>query len=66
MMATLPAPFIERLEQIVPQERFESILRTFDAPKQVTFRLNTLKSTAAELEKALCNAEITFERVGWT
>lgn len=66
MMTTLPVPFVERLEQIVPQERFESILHTFDAPKQVTFRLNTLKSTAAELEKALRNAEIAFERVGWT
>ncbi|MCI4406087.1 MAG: RsmB/NOP family class I SAM-dependent RNA methyltransferase, partial [Sulfuricurvum sp.] len=66
MTTTLPAPFVERLEQIVPQERFESILRTFDAPKQVTFRLNTLKSSATELENALHEAEIAFERVGWT
>lgn len=66
MMTTLPAPFVERLEQIVPHERFESILRTFDAPKQVTFRLNTLKSSATELENALREADIAFERVGWT
>ncbi|MDP3291306.1 MAG: RsmB/NOP family class I SAM-dependent RNA methyltransferase, partial [Sulfuricurvum sp.] len=62
---SLPELFIERLEKIVPCEQLESILKTFDAPKQVTFRVNTLKSTPAELEAELKSADIAFERVEW-
>ena len=62
---SLPEAFKERLEKIVPQEQFESILQTFDTPKQVTFRVNTLKSTPQELERELIKANIPFERVGW-
>ncbi|HEX5710453.1 MAG TPA: RsmB/NOP family class I SAM-dependent RNA methyltransferase, partial [Sulfuricurvum sp.] len=38
---------------------------TFDAPKQVTFRVNTLKSTPQELEAQLEAAQIPYEKVGW-
>lgn len=62
---SLPEAFSKRLERIVPSEQFESIIRTFDTPKQVTFRLNTLKSTAQALEAELQAAQIPFERVGW-
>jgi 16S rRNA (cytosine1407-C5)-methyltransferase len=62
---SLPEPFTERLVKIVPQEQYEAILQTFDAPKQVTFRVNTLKSTPAELEAELKTANIPFERIGW-
>lgn len=65
MTTTLPEAFVERLSQIVPREQFESIIRTFDEPKQVTFRVNTLKSTAEALESELKAANIPFERVGW-
>lgn len=61
----LPEAFSERLERIVPRERFAAILKTFDTPKQVTFRVNTLKSTPQELEAELIQAAIAFERVGW-
>jgi len=64
-MNTLPEAFIERLGLIVPREQFSSILRTFDAPKQVTFRVNTLKSLPDELEKELTNAGIAYERITW-
>lgn len=62
---SLPEAFTERLEKIVPRERFAAILKTFDAPKQVTFRVNTLKSTPSELEAELSQGGIAFERVEW-
>lgn len=62
---SLPEAFVERLEKIVPREQFETIIRTFDAPKQVTFRVNTLKSTPQELEAQLEAAQIPYEKVGW-
>jgi 16S rRNA (cytosine1407-C5)-methyltransferase len=62
---SLPEAFKERLEKIVPPEQFASILKTFATPKQVTFRVNTLKSTPQELETELTKANIPFEAVGW-
>lgn len=62
---SLPEAFQERLSQIVPREQFDAIISTFDTPKQVTFRVNTLKSTPEELEAELEAANIPFERVGW-
>ncbi|MCX6073081.1 MAG: RsmB/NOP family class I SAM-dependent RNA methyltransferase [Campylobacterales bacterium] len=62
---SLPEAFKERLEKIVPSQQFASILKTFDTPKQVTFRVNTLKSTPQELEAELEKANIPFEKVGW-
>ncbi|MGA9046733.1 RsmB/NOP family class I SAM-dependent RNA methyltransferase [Sulfuricurvum sp.] len=63
---SLPEAFAERLEKIVPREQFESIIRTFDAPKRVTFRFNPLKTTPEALEAELEQEGITVERVGWT
>ena len=60
---SLPEAFQERLSQIVPREQLESILRTFDSPKQVTFRVNTLKSTPNALESELDAAQIPYEKV---
>jgi 16S rRNA (cytosine1407-C5)-methyltransferase len=62
---SLSEAFKERLEKIVPPEQFASILKTFATPKQVTFRVNTLKSTPQELETELTKANIPFEAVGW-
>lgn len=62
---SLPEAFTDRLVQIVPREQFESIIKTFDSPKQVTFRVNTLKSTPQELEAELNATQIPFERIEW-
>ena len=62
---SLPEAFTDRLVQIVPREQFESIIKTFDSPKQVTFRVNTLKSSPQELEAELNAARIPFERIKW-
>lgn len=62
---SLPEAFSERLGKIVPREQFESIIRTFDTPKQVTFRVNTLKSTPHELENELQKIQIPFEKISF-
>ncbi|HEX5623649.1 MAG TPA: RsmB/NOP family class I SAM-dependent RNA methyltransferase, partial [Sulfuricurvum sp.] len=62
---SLPELFTERLRQIVPPERYDAIIKTFDAPKQVTFRVNTLKCTSAELEKELASAAISYSKIDY-
>jgi len=62
---SLPEAFKERLSQIVPREQLDAIFSTFDAPKQVTFRVNTLKSTPQALELELEAAQIPYEKVAW-
>lgn len=62
---SLPEAFSERLSRIVPRELFDTVIKTFDTPKQVTFRLNTLKSTAEQLEAELKSAHIPFEKIEW-
>ena len=62
---SLPEAFVERLREIVPREHIDAILKTFDAPKQVTFRVNTLKSSSEELEAQLKTADIPYERIEW-
>ncbi|MFA6188757.1 MAG: RsmB/NOP family class I SAM-dependent RNA methyltransferase [Sulfuricurvum sp.] len=62
---SLPEAFIQRLRQIVPSEHIEAILKTFDAPKQVTFRVNTLKCSPKELEIELEAANIPYTRIQW-
>lgn len=62
---SLPEAFTERLERIVPEERYPSILSTFNTPKQVTFRVNPLKTTAETLETDLAKEGIAFEWIEW-
>ena len=38
----LPAPFVDRLQDIVPEERFDAVLATFEAPLATGFRVNTM------------------------
>ena len=38
----LPAPFVERLQQIVPEDRYDAVLATFEASPATGFRVNTL------------------------
>jgi 16S rRNA (cytosine1407-C5)-methyltransferase len=62
---SLPEAFRNRLEKIVPREKLDQIVETFDAPKNVTFRVNTLKSTPQQLETKLSAATIEFEKIDW-
>src|SRR5690349_296778 len=49
MASKLPEQFIERLKQIIPEEKFDSVLATFSTRKPSTFRVNTLKTTSEKL-----------------
>lgn len=62
---SLPEAFRDRLEKIVPREKLDQIVETFDTPKNVTFRVNTLKSTPQLLEAKLTAANIAFETITW-
>jgi NOL1/NOP2/sun family putative RNA methylase len=62
---SLPEAFRERLEKIVPHKKLSQIIETFDNPKNVTFRVNTLKSTPQQLEAKLTSANIAFETIMW-
>ena len=38
----LPAPFVERLQQIVPEDRFDAVIATFEESPATGFRVNTM------------------------
>ena len=63
---SLPEAFVERLKRILPVKDHEMILQTFNSPKQVTFRVNTLLTTAEELERDLAKEGIIFEKLNWS
>ena len=62
---SLPQAFTQRLSLIVPPEAYATILSTFDAPKQVTFRVNPLKTTPQALEAELTEVGIAYEKIDW-
>ncbi len=62
---SLPQAFTQRLSRIVPPEAYATILSTFDAPKQVTFRVNPLKTTPQALEEELNAEGIAYEKIDW-
>lgn len=63
--AVLPTTFIERLEHVVPAEKFESVLATFCFNKPTSFRANTLKISTEELKQELLKRKIVFHEVPW-
>ena len=44
-MNGLPTAFTERLSQVFPNDQYVQLLNTFYTPKQISFRINTLKSS---------------------
>ena len=61
----LPEKFLERLVQIVSKEQYENILKAFSQKRPSTFRANTLKISAQELEKKLVSLGIETEKISW-
>lgn len=61
----LPNDFLERLHTFVPQDKVQSVLESFTVRKPSTFRANTLKITADQLEEKLKMLGIEIERVSW-
>lgn len=65
LIAQLPEEFLERLKQITPSDKLDSVLHSFTQEKPVTFRANTLKLSADELKKQLFLNNIEATQVEW-
>lgn len=59
----LPDLFVERLERIVPEGRFEGVLRSFEQPQRTAFRVNTLKTDADSVVASLSTMGVEIEPV---
>lgn len=61
--AVLPAPFLERLRQIVPPERYPEVLASFSAPRAVGVRVNTLRAEPEAVVAELAAAGLHLHAV---
>jgi NOL1/NOP2/sun family putative RNA methylase len=61
----LPEQFQERLHQLLTDEQYQQVMEAFASPRLTTFRANTLKISANELEKELTATGIPLEQVQW-
>ena len=57
--------FLERLQQIVPADRYAEVLHTFSAPAAAGFRVNTLRAAAEGVVRALEDRGLHLHRVAW-
>lgn len=64
-MKTLPPLFLERLNQIVPEEISANIVDSFSLQRPVFFRRNTDAFTAELIERELGEAGIPVSSVSW-
>ena len=61
----LPEAFVERLQAIVPADRFESVMAAFGRPAATSFRVNTLKAAPSDVRASLEAEGISFQEVPW-
>lgn len=61
----LPQAFVERMRQIVPEERFASCLQSFSEPSVVGARVNTLLARREEVFEQLRYSGFTLHHVTW-
>lgn len=61
----LPELFLKRLQQIIPSQKWNSIANTFTGTKPTTFRVNTLKTTADKVKKALEEQNFWLMGIPW-
>ena len=59
----LPEPFVDRLQQIVPEDRFEAVLASFEEPVATGFRVNSMLRDEDEVMMVLEDEEVPFEAV---
>lgn len=66
MTTTFPNEFLEKIQKIYTPEELEIIQNGFHSTKRKTsFRVNTLKSNAQEIEKVLEKHNIAFQKVAF-
>ena len=59
----LPEPFVERLQQIVPADRLDAVLASFEATPATGFRVNTMLRPEEEVIAALLDEGVPVEAV---
>jgi 16S rRNA (cytosine1407-C5)-methyltransferase len=63
MSKPLPKPFFDRLSALLSPDDLAGTIAAFGSERDAAFRVNTLKSSAEEVEAALTAKGIRFERV---
>jgi len=66
MKENLPEFFIAMLEKQYGEELAKEIIEGYLNKREVTFRVNTLKTTVEEVESRLRESKIEFEKVTWS
>lgn len=61
----LPELFLARLKQIIPSSKWNAVANTFSETKPTTFRVNTLKTTSAEVKKSLEEKNFWLVSIPW-
>jgi len=61
----LPEALLERLREILPAARLEEALESFEETPPVALRVNTLRTSPAELRERLRSAGLELEPVPW-
>src|SRR3989338_10906480 len=65
MTANFPPAFTARLKKIIPPKKFNGVIKSFSQRKPTTFRVNTLKIPADELQEKLENRGFKVTRLNW-
>ena len=65
-MEKLPDFLLTKLNKDYSQEEVIRILEGYKTKKILSFRVNTIKTTAEEIEQELIKNEIKYERVKWS
>ncbi len=64
-MKDLPSEFLDRLSRVVPANRYDAVVRTFDREKPVSFRVNTLKAQVRDLLESFKQQGFKTGNVPW-
>jgi 16S rRNA (cytosine1407-C5)-methyltransferase len=64
-MSALPAQFVERLRQIIPDSQWQPVWDSFQHPKPLVTRVNTTLISVEEVMQLLRNESITGSQVSW-
>ena len=65
-MEKLPDFLLTKLNKDYSQEEVIRILEGYKTKRILSFRVNTIKTTAEEIEQELIKNEIKYERVKWS
>ena len=61
-LTQFPQELLNLLKQDYSQQQIDNIIKAFNDIRFTTFRVNLIKSNCKEIESALINANINFEK----